>query len=35
VLKLKALWRDGATPLVMSPLEFIQMHINGRFAAVR
>lgn len=28
VLKLKTPWRDGTTHLVMSPLEFIQRHIE-------
>jgi hypothetical protein len=35
VLKLKTPWRDGTTHLVMSPLEFMQIHINVRFAAGR
>jgi hypothetical protein len=26
-------WRDGTTRLVMSPLAFMQIHINGRCAA--
>jgi hypothetical protein len=35
VLKLKTPWRDGTTHLVMSPLEFMQIHINVRFVAGR
>ena len=29
VRKLKTPWRDGTTHLVMSPLEFMQRHIDG------
>jgi len=29
VLNLKPPWRDGTTHLVMSPLEFMQRHIDG------
>jgi len=28
-------WRDGTTHLVMSPLEFMQLPIKGRFGAAR
>ncbi len=35
VLKLKTPWRDGTTHLVMSPLEFMQIHINVRLVAGR
>lgn len=33
-LKLKALWRDGITHLVVSPLEFKQRHIDGQFCGI-
>jgi hypothetical protein len=33
-LKLKTPWRDGPTPLVMSPLEFKQRHIDGQLCRI-
>ncbi|MBP1688847.1 MAG: putative transposase, partial [Deltaproteobacteria bacterium] len=35
VLKLKTPYREGTTRPVMSQLELMQMHINGRFVATR
>jgi hypothetical protein len=42
LLKLKTVWRDGTTHLVLSPLQFMQrfaalvqrprLHLSGRFA---
>jgi hypothetical protein len=34
VLKLKTTWRDGTTHLVMSPLEFMQRHIDGQLCGI-
>jgi hypothetical protein len=35
VLKLKTRWGDDTTHRVMSPLEFMQKHINGRFVVAK
>ena len=32
--KLKTAWRDGTTHLVMSPLEFMQRHIDGQLCVI-
>jgi hypothetical protein len=34
VLKLKTAWCDGATHLVVSPLEFMQRHIDGQLCGI-
>ena len=34
VLKLKTPWRDGTTQLVMSPLEFMQRHIDRQLCGI-
>jgi hypothetical protein len=34
VLKLKPPWRDGTTHLVISPLEFMQRHIDGQLCGI-
>ena len=34
VLELKTAWRDGTTHLVMSPLYFMQRHIDGQLCGI-